>query len=469
MVQPALKAFQMSDVPRTKRLAERIEAEVAAGEPEHTVSSMAERFAPDGLRAAKPGPAFERPRAPLGDAALAGYGSQRRGLPLPGRGVVVVLTAVALAPAAILAGLLWLGAIRGTDGALDFGARFTSGSQQATVAAAPVLRAEPAVPEVALTAPEEIIAKAGEDVAFAIAIDTANALPERSVIAIREVPEGAAFSEGRPYGDSEWSLRPDEIAGLTLRLPQDQGGASDLRVELVAADGAVLARSATHLEIAPPPTPGLVVRSEEADRVDALMDHGHKMMAVGYFAGARAYFGRAVEAGSGEAALALGATYDPEIIAGIGAHGIRPDPAMAETWYDRAATLGIADRGAKLADLKREWTPGGAPAAETAAAEPEEAAPAPVEPPKPHDEDRPGPLGRLVAAASELTSSEEWMETVSPVNMRADPSSTADTRKIVQKGLKVRVLDRKGNWVQVTNPATKEEGWIYARYLEPAD
>ena len=74
-----------------------------------------------------------------------------------------------------------------------------------------------------------------------------------------------------------------------------------------------------------------------------------------------------------------------------------------------------------------------------------------------------------MAAASELTSSDEWLQTVSPVNMRASPSSTGETRKIVQKGLKVRVLGREGNWVQVTDPATKEEGWIYARFLGPAE
>ena len=201
------------------------------------------------------------------------------------------------------------------------------------------------------------------------------------------------------------------------------------------------------------------------------MAYGHKMMAVGYFAGARAYFKRAAEAGSGEAALALGATYDPAVIAGIGAHGIKPDFMAAKSWYDRAAGLGVTDRDTKLAGLKQDWAQGEPPAkTDTTIAKPEETAAAPVETPsEPRDDERPGPLGRLVAAASELTSSDEWLQTVSPVNMRASPSSTGETRKIVQKGLKLRVLGREGNWVQVANPATKEEGWIYARFLGPAD
>src|SRR5690606_10333399 len=105
------------------------------------------------------------------------------------------------------------------------------------------------------------------------------------------IPDGAAFSQGRPYGTREWSLRPDETAGLMLRLPAGRAGAADLQVELVAADGAVLARTATRLEIAPS-SPAPVARPGEADRVDDLMAHGRKMIAVGYFAGARAYYQR---------------------------------------------------------------------------------------------------------------------------------------------------------------------------------
>jgi hypothetical protein len=32
----------------------------------------------------------------------------------------------------------------------------------------------------------------------------------------------------------------------------------------------------------------------------------------------------------------------------------------------------------------------------------------------------------------------------------------------VAKGAKLRVIGRKKRWLQVTNPATSESGWIYA-------
>ena len=106
--------------------------------------------------------------------------------------------------------------------------------------------------EVALSSPDRIDAQAGEEIDFPVAIDATDALPSRSVLAVSALPQGAAFSEGRPYGATGWSLRPDEIGDLRLRLPQAKGGASDIRLELVTADGTVLAQSETRLDVAPP-------------------------------------------------------------------------------------------------------------------------------------------------------------------------------------------------------------------------
>jgi len=92
----------------------------------------------------------------------------------------------------------------------------------------------------------------------------------------------------------------------------------------------------------------LVSRPEESGRIDELLAHGHKMVEVGYLAGARAYFRRAAEAGSADAALALGETYDQNFIDSIGAHGIKPDLAQAQTWYERARELGSEEANAKL-------------------------------------------------------------------------------------------------------------------------
>jgi hypothetical protein len=46
-----------------------------------------------------------------------------------------------------------------------------------------------------------------------------------------------------------WSLRPDEIGELRLLLPQAKPGSYDMRIELLAGDGTLLAQSETRLKI----------------------------------------------------------------------------------------------------------------------------------------------------------------------------------------------------------------------------
>jgi hypothetical protein len=120
-------------------------------------------------------------------------------------------------------------------------------------------------PEIALSSPDRIEAKAGEEIDFPIAIDATETLPFRSVIAISAMPDGASFSEGRPYGVTGWSLRPDEIGELRFRLPEARSGASDMRIELLAADGAVLAQSETRLNIAADPAEAETVSVAESN------------------------------------------------------------------------------------------------------------------------------------------------------------------------------------------------------------
>jgi hypothetical protein len=352
-------------------------------------------------------------------------------------------------------------------------------AEHAAVAIAPPLDVVAPEPksEIVLSAPGRLEAKTGDELDFAIAIDSDGALPARSVIAIRAMPVGASFSQGRAYSPTEWNLRPDEIGDLRLKLPQSASGSSDLRVELMAADGSVLASATTRLDIATDPRAGLILRADESGRVANLIAHGQKMIDVGYFAGARAYFRRAAEAGSGDAALLLGATYDPEFIDKIGAHGIKPDPKEAAVWYDRAKQLGVEGAEAKLKALKEDATEQHRPIQATEAAAPEpvaEAEPA-AETSAEVPAAAPAPANGSGSASVADTrpplpaGKDEWVALLSYANVRAAPSSNADTLRVAEKGTKLRVTAREGNWVQVIDPATSEVGWVYARYIETAE
>jgi hypothetical protein len=461
-------------VVRPASLAERLAADAKADRPPHsepTPSTMAERFAPEAPKA-EPRQAAEPPvmqgivleRAPSSN----------------GRGLLIASLLVSLVPTAIILALVWQGAIRLPGSAampVVVDPDETPRQEEvavASVATVPVaVTIEPGVevkPEIVLSAPARIDAESGEEVAFNIAIDSADTLPARSLIAIRAMPLGATFSQGRPYDATEWNLRPDEIGDLRLILPKDANGTSEMRVELMAADGTILATATTQLTVAVDPKEALILRSDEKDRVANLIEHGRKMIDVGYFAGARAYFKRAAEAGSGEAALELGATYDPDFIDQIGAQGIKADPAEARAWYERAKQLGVEGAEEKLKALKEIWNNRDAPAQATEAEVPVPAlaaAESEAEADAPATSNASGPASPQ-ASAPLPDGKEEWVTLLNYANVRAAPSTTADTLRVAEKGVKLRVTGRQGNWVQVTDPETKEVGWIYSRYIETA-
>lgn len=59
-----------------------------------------------------------------------------------------------------------------------------------------------------------------------------------------------------------------------------------------------------------------------------------------------------------------------------------------------------------------------------------------------------------------------WVRPSAYVNLRKSPSSTAPVAGVVAKGARLRVMARKRGWVQVANPATSQNGWIYSGYIE---
>jgi hypothetical protein len=357
MVQPE---FSPSDeIKPARSLAERLAAElngdmVSSGEC--TSFSMARRFAPAIQEIPPDDTALDGPPCkPLPKASGNQIrASDKRRVLTANKALLAVLILVSLVPSATIGAMLWMGMVR-TPWSGSLVAHLESSpldAQQASIASSaspetiqPKQDAEH--PSVALTVLTTVQAEAGKEVPFSIGINSADPLPPRSIINILGLPDGTTFSAGRSYGETGWALRPEEIGGdLRVRLPKT--GETDLSIELVTTDGDIIASAFTHVNVATDPNSTPVLRPEESGRIKDLMEHGHKMVDVGYLAGARAYFRRAAEAGSADAAFALGDTYDPAFIDSIGAHGIKADVAQARTWYERARELGSEDAKAKL-------------------------------------------------------------------------------------------------------------------------
>jgi hypothetical protein len=103
-------------------------------------------------------------------------------------------------------------------------------------------------------------------------------------------------------------------------------------------------------QAAPPSVtkPAVVLDENE---INTLIRRGKNLLNDGDFAAARVLFERAANAGSAEAALALGSTYDPNVIKRLGAIMVKPDIENARKWYQLAAARGLAAASLQLANL----------------------------------------------------------------------------------------------------------------------
>lgn len=514
-------------------LAEKLRLERLDRAPEEIdgdVRLLAQRLAPD-LNQVRPD-AYKG-----GQPNVVFYGAPRQ----IGNWLFMLLFVIALLPSAAISLMLWndfpraINAVRsslagpGVSALADAPAKVLAGPDQESLKAK-----QPAKPRsVELAVASIIKAEPAKPAPFLITLDPPDSVPPRSIITISGLSAGSTFSQGRPFGDTEWSLRPDEVGDLRLTPPKTASGRRGLRVELVTAGGTQIASAATRLDIEPDevdpddvdpddvvaneaddvavevsapndftpadvvldvaanaaaandiaandaatgdveasdidPDPeanyraSLVLRPDEAARINDLIAHGQRMIEVGYISGARAYFQRAAEAGSGEAALALGATYDPAFIAETGVQGIKPELAEARRWYERAKGLGADGAEAKLSELRsaeqmvieREPTKAvGTYAQEAAVSAVGDTA-----------------TETTAAVAASMTDSiaslqPEWIVQTGAANVRADPSPTAPTIRVVTKGTRLHAVGRQGAWVEVTDAETSETGWIYSKSI----
>jgi TPR repeat protein len=82
-----------------------------------------------------------------------------------------------------------------------------------------------------------------------------------------------------------------------------------------------------------------------------LLARADRLLEKGDIVGARTVYQRAVELGSGEAALALGATYDPNRLWFLGVLGLVGNKERARQWYLRASRLGHPEAKGRITAL----------------------------------------------------------------------------------------------------------------------
>jgi Bacterial SH3 domain len=260
------------------------------------------------------------------------------------------------------------------------------------------------LPSPVLTAPAFLEATAGETILLPIALDGTDGVPAHSTIAITGLPQGSTLSNGRPFGETAWKLERDEIGDLHLVLPISAGGQAKLTIQLIAPDAAVVADAEILLQVATASQDSLPRNAERSDN-------------AGW------------------------APANQELVLGVS-----PEIAGAQVLHEGAE--------AHAGPVLREAKP-------SAAATEREEDRVPL-PPRVVQSQRRAPAKTTIANVGT-----NEIKTSVFVNLRQGPSPSAAVIRVVAKGTKLRVLARKGLWVQVTKPATSEKGWIYTGNATP--
>jgi TPR repeat protein len=91
-----------------------------------------------------------------------------------------------------------------------------------------------------------------------------------------------------------------------------------------------------------------------ADEIVILLKRGQELLRQGDLAAAQLVLRHAADAKNAEAALTLGATYDPVILRELRVYGLSADVGMARTWYEKAKELGSPEAARRLDNLGHE-------------------------------------------------------------------------------------------------------------------
>jgi hypothetical protein len=173
---------------------------------------------------------------------------------------------------------------------------------------------------------------------------------------------GTKLSVGTPRGVTGWQVSARELDGTFAHAPKDFVGVMDAAVDLRSANDRLMDSQVVRLEwiwkkpemaaaVVPrrdPLAPAPPSAALDPDELAILIKRGHDFLTAGDIPSARMVLRRAANAGSAQAALALGGTYDGILLAELGVLGFAADPAQARVWYQRALELGSREASRRL-------------------------------------------------------------------------------------------------------------------------
>ena len=198
-------------------------------------------------------------------------------------------------------------------------------------------------------ATRDIVVNAKASIAAALPAPYAAAQPDPAKLTARDTqlknPKDAArLSAPASQTPAVRSVTTVAVAPTREEITTAYQSALQGRAPAAAAPAAV--------PVAAPPVAASPARKLDADELAALLNRAKGLLAAGDIPSARLLLERAADAQDASAALMLARTYDPDALGTQDIRNIVPDPAMARTWYQKAAQLGSADAQRRIAQLQ---------------------------------------------------------------------------------------------------------------------
>jgi hypothetical protein len=165
---------------------------------------------------------------------------------------------------------------------------------------------------------------------------------ETPIRPIPQLPETEAFAILAPAVPAQPEMPRVEVPRV------EASGAETPRGEAAKAE-IVTGPPATAVAEDEPSSPRVpATRAAGSQDVRLLLDQGKQFFDVGDLIAARILFLRAANAGDAAAAVAMGATYDPVVLADRGVRGVAADLDKARGWYERAREMGSPEGPRRL-------------------------------------------------------------------------------------------------------------------------
>jgi hypothetical protein len=212
-------------------------------------------------------------------------------------------------------------------------------------------------------ATRDLIVNAKASIATAIPVPSASATPSDATQLTTNDMQAKDPQTKDPQGKDPSRVAGPGIPAVTPTRGVQFSSVAPSREDITNAyQSAVQTRpavvaSAPPAAVAPAATPvapmaAAPVRRLDPDELAMLMKRAKGLLDAGDIPPARLLLERAADAGDAGAAMMLARTYDPDVLGKQDARNINVDPALARSWYQRAAQLGSAEAQRRLAQLQ---------------------------------------------------------------------------------------------------------------------